>query len=106
MSVGQMVVGQTSYNQEKLVHFVMIKMSYIWRMATAIVVEANVAHSMPVPIHTNHVDFKVYHRSVNSIAQFNLTNSLNVNIKDLDESTTITMLKAVSEDEEEEKGRR
>jgi ureidoglycolate hydrolase len=71
-----------------------------------IVVEANVAHSMPIPIHTNHVDFKVYHRSVNSVAQFNLTNPLNVNIKDLDESTTITVLKAVCEDEEEEKGRR
>uniref|UniRef100_A0A914PTB0 Uncharacterized protein n=1 Tax=Panagrolaimus davidi TaxID=227884 RepID=A0A914PTB0_9BILA len=69
--------------------------------AYGIVVEANVAHSVPIPIHTNHVDLKVYHRSVNSVAQFNLTNLLNVNIKDLDES----VLKAICEDEEEEKSR-
>uniref|UniRef100_A0AC34FLP2 Uncharacterized protein n=1 Tax=Panagrolaimus sp. ES5 TaxID=591445 RepID=A0AC34FLP2_9BILA len=71
-----------------------------------IVVEACIAHTMPIPLHANSVDFKVYHRSVNSVAQFNLTNPLNVNIKDVDESTTIIVLKAVVCDDEEEKSRR
>lgn len=80
-----------------------------------VVIEACVAHSMPIPLHDNSVEFKVYHRSVsfclilllrpnlfqvNAVAQFNLTEPLTVNLKDVDSSTTVAVLKQAEGQEE------
>ncbi|KAE9556766.1 hypothetical protein FO519_000172 [Halicephalobus sp. NKZ332] len=58
-----------------------------------IIIESCVAHSMPIPLHDSSVEFKVYHRSVNAVAQFTLTEPIKVNLKDVDTSTTITITK-------------
>jgi len=65
-----------------------------------IVIEACVAHSMPIPLHDNSVEFKVYHRSINAVAQFNLTEPITVNLKDVDSTTTVTVLKQAEGHEE------
>uniref|UniRef100_A0A7E4ZYB2 AUDH_Cupin domain-containing protein n=2 Tax=Panagrellus redivivus TaxID=6233 RepID=A0A7E4ZYB2_PANRE len=68
-----------------------------------IVVEAFVAHSTPIPLHDNDVEFKVYHRSANAVAQFRLSSPLVTHLSDVDESTTLIITKQVDENASEPK---